>query len=125
MIACGQGGPVAVTWGWLLVGLMSTLVALAMAEVASALAHRPLNRLFAESTHQPPKSTMSVPDVRSLRELSRQSALRAGPREHRFPSPRCREVIGASSFRAWSRIGNSALPKRKGRNLREDVSEGS
>ena len=35
-IAFGQGGPVAVTWGWLLVGLMSTLVALAMAEIASA-----------------------------------------------------------------------------------------
>ena len=36
VIAYGQGGPVAVTWGWLLVGLMSTLVALAMAEIASA-----------------------------------------------------------------------------------------
>jgi amino acid transporter len=36
VIAFGQGGPVAVTWGWLLVGLMSTLVALAMAEIASA-----------------------------------------------------------------------------------------
>jgi amino acid transporter len=35
-IAFGQGGPVAVTWGWLLVGLMSTIVALAMAEIASA-----------------------------------------------------------------------------------------
>ena len=27
-IAYGQGGPVAITWGWLLVGLMSTLGAL-------------------------------------------------------------------------------------------------
>ena len=35
-IAFRQGGPVAVTWGWLLVGLMSTLVALSMAEIASA-----------------------------------------------------------------------------------------
>jgi amino acid transporter len=35
-IAFGQGGPVAVTWGWLLVGLMSTIVALSMAEIASA-----------------------------------------------------------------------------------------
>src|SRR5687767_452877 len=34
-IAFGQGGPVAVTWGWLLVGLMSTIIALAMAEIAS------------------------------------------------------------------------------------------
>ena len=35
-IAFNNGGPVAITWGWLLVGLMSTLVALAMAEIASA-----------------------------------------------------------------------------------------
>src|SRR6187455_119230 len=35
-IAYGQGGPVAITWGWLIVGLMSTLVALSMAEIASA-----------------------------------------------------------------------------------------
>ena len=35
-IAFEQGGPVAVTWGWLLVGLMCTIVALAMAEIASA-----------------------------------------------------------------------------------------
>ena len=35
-IAFGQGGPIAVSWGWLLVGLMSTIVALAMAEIASA-----------------------------------------------------------------------------------------
>jgi amino acid transporter len=35
-IAFGQGGPVAITWGWLLVGLMSTIVSLAMAEIASA-----------------------------------------------------------------------------------------
>ena len=36
VIAYGQGGPVAVTWGWLIVGLMSTLVALSMAEIASS-----------------------------------------------------------------------------------------
>ena len=35
-IAYLQGGPIVVSWGWLLVGLMSTLVALAMAEIASA-----------------------------------------------------------------------------------------
>lgn len=35
-IAFQWGGPVAVTWGWLLVGTMSTIVALAMAEIASA-----------------------------------------------------------------------------------------
>jgi amino acid transporter len=35
-IAFGQGGPVAITWGWLLVGLMSTIVSLAMAEIASS-----------------------------------------------------------------------------------------
>src|SRR6187399_1717584 len=35
-IAFNNGGPVAITWGWLVVGLMSTLVALAMAEIASA-----------------------------------------------------------------------------------------
>ena len=35
-IAFNWGGPVAVTWGWLLVGAMSTIVALAMAEIASA-----------------------------------------------------------------------------------------
>jgi amino acid transporter len=35
-IAYGQGGPVAITWGWLIVGAMSTLVALSMAEIASA-----------------------------------------------------------------------------------------
>lgn len=35
-IAFGQGGPVAVTWGWLLVGGMSIIVSLAMAEIASA-----------------------------------------------------------------------------------------
>jgi amino acid transporter len=31
-----HGGPVAIVWGWLLVGLFSTLVALCMAEIASA-----------------------------------------------------------------------------------------
>ena len=35
-IAFGQGGPVAVSWGWLLVGGMSIIVSLAMAEIASA-----------------------------------------------------------------------------------------
>src|SRR5262245_14646706 len=35
-VAFGQGGPVAVTWGWLWVGLMSTIIALAMAEIASS-----------------------------------------------------------------------------------------
>lgn len=35
-IAFGQGGPVAVSWGWLLVGTMSIIVSLAMAEIASA-----------------------------------------------------------------------------------------
>ena len=33
-VAFERGGPVAVTWGWLLVGLMSTIIALAMAEIA-------------------------------------------------------------------------------------------
>ena len=32
-IAFGQGGPVAVSWGWLLVGGMSIIVSLAMAEI--------------------------------------------------------------------------------------------
>jgi amino acid transporter len=31
-----RGGPVAITYGWLIVGLMSTIIALAMAEIASA-----------------------------------------------------------------------------------------
>src|SRR5678815_501201 len=35
-IAFNNGGPIAISWGWLWVGLMSTLVALAMAEIASA-----------------------------------------------------------------------------------------
>jgi amino acid transporter len=35
-VAFERGGPVAVTWGWLLVGAMATIVALAMAEIASA-----------------------------------------------------------------------------------------
>jgi amino acid transporter len=35
-VAFERGGPVAVTWGWLLVGVMATIVALAMAEIASA-----------------------------------------------------------------------------------------
>ncbi len=35
-IAFNNGGPIAISWGWLLVGAMSTVVALAMAEIASA-----------------------------------------------------------------------------------------
>jgi amino acid transporter len=35
-IAFEHGGPIAVTWGWLLVGLFSTIIALGMAEIASA-----------------------------------------------------------------------------------------
>jgi amino acid transporter len=35
-IAFNNGGPVAITWGWLLVGLFSTVVAMAMGEIASA-----------------------------------------------------------------------------------------
>src|SRR6266852_1362240 len=34
-IAFNQGGPVAITWGWLIVGLFCTFVALAMGEIAS------------------------------------------------------------------------------------------
>jgi amino acid transporter len=34
-IAFNNGGPIAISWGWLLVGAMSTVVALAMAEIAS------------------------------------------------------------------------------------------
>src|ERR671929_930937 len=36
-IAFNSGGPVAVTWGWLLVGVMCTFVGLAMGEIASAM----------------------------------------------------------------------------------------
>jgi amino acid transporter len=36
-IAFNNGGPVAVTWGWLLVGAFCVLVALAMGEIASAM----------------------------------------------------------------------------------------
>ena len=35
-IAFNNGGPVAITWGWLLVGAFSTVIALAMGEIASA-----------------------------------------------------------------------------------------
>src|SRR4026208_1198823 len=35
-IAFNNGGPIAISWGWLLVGLMSTIISLAMAEIASA-----------------------------------------------------------------------------------------
>jgi len=34
-IAFNQGGPVAVTWGWLIVGVFCVIVAMAMAEIAS------------------------------------------------------------------------------------------
>jgi amino acid transporter len=34
-IAFNNGGPIAISWGWLLVGAMSTVVALGMAEIAS------------------------------------------------------------------------------------------
>ncbi len=34
-IAYNQGGPVAITWGWLIVGLFCTFVALALGEIAS------------------------------------------------------------------------------------------
>jgi amino acid transporter len=34
-IAFNQGGPVAITWGWLIVGLFCTMVALALGEIAS------------------------------------------------------------------------------------------
>ncbi|MGH2936448.1 MAG: amino acid permease, partial [Gaiellaceae bacterium] len=36
-IAFDNGGPVAITWGWLIVGFFVVLVALAMAEIASAM----------------------------------------------------------------------------------------
>ena len=36
-IAFNNGGPVAVTWGWLLVGGFCIIVALSMAEIASAM----------------------------------------------------------------------------------------
>jgi amino acid transporter len=36
-IAFNNGGPIAVTWGWLLVGVFCVLVALAMGEIASAM----------------------------------------------------------------------------------------
>ena len=36
-IAFGYGGPVAITWGWLLVGAFSVLVAMAMGEIASSM----------------------------------------------------------------------------------------
>src|ERR687883_617327 len=35
-IAFNNGGPITITWGWLLFGLFSTVVALAMGEIASA-----------------------------------------------------------------------------------------
>ncbi|WP_344722790.1 amino acid permease, partial [Pseudonocardia yunnanensis] len=36
-IAFNNGGPVAITWGWLLVGGFCVLVAMAMGEIASAM----------------------------------------------------------------------------------------
>ena len=36
-IAFNYGGPIAITWGWLLVGVFCVLVALAMGEIASAM----------------------------------------------------------------------------------------
>ena len=36
VIGFEHGGPIAITWGWLLVGLMSTIISLSMAEIASA-----------------------------------------------------------------------------------------
>jgi amino acid transporter len=35
-IAFESGGPIAVTWGWLLIGAFSTIISLAMAEIASS-----------------------------------------------------------------------------------------
>src|SRR3954447_10429729 len=35
-IAFESGGPIAVTWGWLLIGLFSTIISLGMAGVAAA-----------------------------------------------------------------------------------------
>jgi amino acid transporter len=35
-VAFESGGPIAVTWGWLIVGVFSTIIALAMAEIASS-----------------------------------------------------------------------------------------
>src|SRR5262249_38350696 len=36
-IAFNNGGPVAITWGWLIVGAFCVLVAMAMGEIASAM----------------------------------------------------------------------------------------
>lgn len=38
-IAMTNGGPGDMTWGWILVGLMTLVVGLDMAEVCSALSH--------------------------------------------------------------------------------------
>src|SRR5919202_5835630 len=35
-IAFNNGGPIAITWGWLIVGAFCTIVSLAMGEIASA-----------------------------------------------------------------------------------------
>ena len=52
-IAFESGGPVAVTWGWLLVGLFSTIVALAMAEIASSYPDRGRPLLLGVEARQP------------------------------------------------------------------------
>ena len=46
-IAFNNGGPIAISWGWLWVGLMSTIIALAMAEIVLSIeVNRTLNRLI-------------------------------------------------------------------------------
>ena len=52
-VAFERGGPVAITWGWLLVGLMSTIIALAMAEIASAYPDRRRPLLLGLQARQP------------------------------------------------------------------------
>src|SRR5437660_10178564 len=36
-IAWNNGGPIAITWGWLLVGVFCVLISMAMGEIASAM----------------------------------------------------------------------------------------
>ena len=52
-IAFEHGGPIAVTWGWLLVGLFSTIIALAMAEIASSYPDRGRPLLLGLEARQP------------------------------------------------------------------------